>query len=1795
MVIALFAALIVPWFVNWNDYRASFEAEASRILGHRVHVEGDARATILPSPSLTFTNVEVDDQDGGRIMDVARFDVVIELMPLLQGEIRVISMTLEKPVVNVAIDAAGNVPWLSRIKLREPFDPDKVVLDNIAIKDGQLNYSDARTGVTLAFDGISAQVTARALLGPWHVDGFYLDGGNQVGFRISTGRVLDNGTLRVKADVNPARWPVTVGVDGSIGIDPAGGPAWSGTYSVTQVAADDSGDNGGADGPTGWRSEGAFTLTGNKLDISKAVLSNGPLDRPLSVAGALAINFGRSPSFTATAEARQIDLDRTLGKGPSQPVDVSAATDSLVAWLSQLPVPEIPGRISLDLPTIVVGGRIIQDVSLTAAPAEGGWQIGSLSARLPGQATLEASGLVTTLKKFGFDGQARLAVMQPATFATWWRGRSQEGTGRLLAPFDLSGHAEIGPNLVAFDHVTAQIDSATITGKFNWGEVGRDHRRSLGAVLDAKGRIDFVQVKALAELLVGHNLTNAGALADSYSLQISADAFAYQDLSVRGIQVNAKYGDDALEITKLQVDDIAGARIAKTFGEIDNLSGDPHGHLDVMVDAPKLTGLARLAGRFLPQSGFTHWLAAAAPALGEAVMNAKITAPLPDGGAGFAFTIENGVAASTAFNLSASFTGGFAHWRSKPAEIKATLDSPDSAGLARQFGLAAVALDKDNGAHVEVQAKGVPGDGLDTVVVADLAGLIANASGKLTIAETLAPAFEGKIGVSADSIGPIAVMAGLDIPGTSAGAALAIDGGRLSVSGSSLALAWENGKIGPAIAGGNLTLAPDGNSWRVDGKLTVDEADLGWIASLGLGLAPVPTGDPAAPWSREPFTGPAFGQLSGQVQVAADRLDVGDLHLTSAAFALALQPQRIDVDLSAGQLDGGTVTGAMRVHNVGGNVNFLGQFDLKGAALELLVWRRDGRSVATGTLDLSAKFELTGHSAAGLVSTMTGGGALTVHDGLARYVNPNTVRLIVRASDLGQQYSEDALRAAFSERIDADNLTFKDASSAFAIVAGAVRLKNLIVESKGLTARGNAVVDFNAMTLDSDWNLAFQPVDNKVQGSDPEAGIVFQGPLASPARSIDVLPFAAYLNEREAARMNEIIALDAASRAEKERLSRLADKLKQDAAQRIEDARIAAEREAARHAAAQAQAIVLEAFHVNREILVKKRHIEALAALAGRLVAEQKRAQANADQAAQAAAEAQSKADDAAKALAGARQADKAAADKAVAAASDLAGAKAKADSAAHDAAQAADAADRAKQALAAATAAETNAKSAADAAAQAKADADAGLKAAVKQVATATNAADKASAAADSTAANKADADKAVATATKERDAAQAVFADAEAAVQAAQAAADTAASQATTAGGGESEAEAAKTAADQAASAATAALAQATSVRDAAGAKLDAAKQAAATAQKVADDKAAQAKQAADLAKAVAVGDGADGQAIATAEAMQSAADGVARQAVDKKAAADTAKAVVADAQAVFDEAQRRVADAETRSQAATAAATKADAAVKNAAAGARSAAAKKAAALTGLDEKTKTRDAAKATLAAKEAVVEKATADAAAAAKAAVGAAAAADNAKADLQVALAAKAAAEQALAERSAKADDTAKAAQDATAKRQAATTDAKAATAAADKVAKASAAAAKVLADASSANDAAAAAAKAAAADHQAAEATAALTAARAKTAEASAQSAAADAVDATAAADAAQQTAEQAAQAAPDVGPIAIPVPASSGQGASPAPTATAAPVKGASAPAPQPKSVPLPKILPTDGPLIITPPTYH
>ena len=1338
-----------------------------------MRVNGSAHASILPSPSLTFTDVQVGEAGGEPMMTVARFEATMELTPLLQGQIRVISMKLVEPKVRVSADEKGMVDWLRRGPSAQTLDPDKVALADVQVTDGSIFYSDARTGVALTFEGITASIEARSLAGPWRAAGTYLDDGKAVQFGFATGRRLDDGTIRVKSDLTPSKWPVVVSADGVLASDPVTGLNYSGTYAVTEVVEAKS-DGTAEEGATtaGWRSEGTFALTRDRIVLDKAILSNGPPERPTSIAGSLAVSFGKEPSFEAVAEARQLDLDRSLGGGPTQPVNVSSVTQGFVNWLTTLPIPAIPGRIAFNVPAIVVGGSVIQDVTFAAEPAAAGWKIEGFSARLPGQASVSADGVLTTDRQVGFVGSARLAVAQPATFASWWRGGTAPGAGRLLSAFDIAGETEIAPGRVSVDKINARIGDATITGRFAWSEA-REHRRHLGTDLRAD-RIDFAQVKALADLLVGRDLTDAAGLADSFSIRLAADAFQFDDIRMKDVAIDAAYAEDVLTVVQVAIGDLGGAKFRVTSGRIDDLTTNPRGHLDARLEADSLDGLALIAGKLAPDSGLFQWMGHTATTLVPAFINAKISAP-PKGSDGGLSVALDGVAGQTTFNANVeSLARKLANWRSEPAKLSLVLDSPDSAALAQQFGLAAMAQKGDIGAHIDVSGSGVPKDGLDATVESDFAGLTTKASGKLSFADAFQPSFGGTFSAAADDLAPFIATAGLSIPGAADGTPLALNG-TIATSGAEATLAWQNGTIADRAINGSVKIGRvTDQGWRLDGDLAVDSVDLGWLTSLSLGFSPEPTGDPKAPWSKTPFSAPTYGQASGKLAVTAEHLSVGEgLDVANAKLAVNLQPQRIDVDLGGGDLAGGKASGGVSIQNVDGNANVTGQFNLAGASLESLIWQRDQRAVATGVFDLSANFESTGRSPAGLLSSMTGGGVVAIRDGVARYVNPAAVRSIVRLSDLGEQYSDETLKAAVEKQIDADSLTIGETGGAFSIAAGTARFTGLEARGTNVEASGNAVFDLNAMALDSDWTLTFDAGDNKVDAQ-PKVGFVFRGPLAAPGRIIDALQFGSYLNTRQAARMLEIIANEEIDRVERERFTRLIQKSRDDRD------RIEREKQQAIDAADRARSTAIAAsakiarLHIEREILTDDRRSTAIVRSAELSAAARDAAQKVADVAMGRAVKARGAATEAAAALPAAVAVDESAAAIAETAAANFATAQAAAAAAADAAAKQATEADAAEQEALITLNAETAAKEAADVAANGVSAANVALDAANTKANAAKVAAETAINDAATADANLKAADKALADAFQMRNVAAAALDSATVALAEAQKAAD-------------------------------------------------------------------------------------------------------------------------------------------------------------------------------------------------------------------------------------------------------------------------------------------------------------------------------------------------------------------------------------------------------------------------------------
>jgi uncharacterized protein involved in outer membrane biogenesis len=62
LILALLTALVGPFFIDWNQYRPAFEAQASRVLGLPVRVSGPIDVRVLPTPSLLLSGIEIGSE-----------------------------------------------------------------------------------------------------------------------------------------------------------------------------------------------------------------------------------------------------------------------------------------------------------------------------------------------------------------------------------------------------------------------------------------------------------------------------------------------------------------------------------------------------------------------------------------------------------------------------------------------------------------------------------------------------------------------------------------------------------------------------------------------------------------------------------------------------------------------------------------------------------------------------------------------------------------------------------------------------------------------------------------------------------------------------------------------------------------------------------------------------------------------------------------------------------------------------------------------------------------------------------------------------------------------------------------------------------------------------------------------------------------------------------------------------------------------------------------------------------------------------------------------------------------------------------------------------------------------------------------------------------------------------------------------------------------------------------------------------------------------------------------------------
>ncbi|MCA1444449.1 AsmA family protein, partial [Ensifer sp. IC4062] len=633
IVVALFAALIAPLFIDWTNFRNDFEREASRIMGKPVVVHGSVDARILPFPTVTLNDVRVGATEGDQpIVQVAQFSMSAELAPFLSGEALIFDMRLDRPKARIRLLPDGTLDWARGSRSSIPAST--VVLEKIEIVDGEIEFVDEQTGRTRRVTDLSADLSARSLAGPWKVEGRAALDGEAGSFAFSSNAVNEEGALSLRTRLTPDKRPFGVELDGDLKVVDFR-PVYGGQFTLTENRPADEAKQSGA-----LRINGEFQLTNESIRVPEFRFEAGPPDDPYVVTGEATLDTGKDQKFLLIADGQQIDVSRIGNSGRSgktgrdPAISLRQRIEAMLAIAADIPIPQVPGRASLKLPAIVIGDTTVRDVRLDVRPDGAGWIVENAVALLPGRTQMEASGRLNLKEQRAFRGDILVASNQPSGLANWLAG-SVDPAIRKLKTAGFAATVNLTDTLQQFESLEVAAGPATLRGRIERQSFA-EQQPSLS--LQLKGnRIDLEALQALAGLVAGDASTGT-LLQHAIAADLSAEAFSAFGEEARDVQAVLTRKNGQLQAERVAIGSLSGAQLA--------LSGRMSGGLDQPVLSAKmklaasdLTPFLEMIGRHTAAHPALQRLIRAGPYYSDAALDVTLTAGSNEGSAPVTFGV----------------------------------------------------------------------------------------------------------------------------------------------------------------------------------------------------------------------------------------------------------------------------------------------------------------------------------------------------------------------------------------------------------------------------------------------------------------------------------------------------------------------------------------------------------------------------------------------------------------------------------------------------------------------------------------------------------------------------------------------------------------------------------------------------------------------------------------------------------------------------------------------------------------------------------------------------------------------------------------------------------------------------------------------------------------------------------------------------------------------------------------------------------------------------------------------------
>ena len=588
IILALVAALVGPLLVDWGSYRSVFEREATRLVGLDVRVTGAIDGRLLPSPQLRLHDIEIgragDDKVRARSLDIE-----FALGPLLRGEWRASELHLVGPQLNLGLDASGH---LQAPNLAIGFDPDALSIDRLSIEDGKVTLSDAGADGSVTLEHVWFKGEARSLLGPIKGEGAANVGGDLYPFRLSAGRLSDDGKLKLRVNVDPVNHPLSAEADGMVSVN-NGAPSFDGTLNLRRPVGI---ATGGRALSQPWHLGGKIKATSSSALMQNVEFQYGSQDKGFKLTGVADLKFGKQPRFDGVLSADQIDLDRALGEADGSRLPPATALRKLAQLAGGAFRPKIPIKIGIGIDQATLGGDTVQNLRGDVSTDAKGWNLDRFEFRAPGYTQARVSGhLAVDDEHVTFTGPADLKTSDPKALTAWLEGRAAPAQSE-LRPMSLRGELTLASDKIAVERLNAEFDRKAIAGNLAYVFAAGARSARLDAALTAP------DLDIDAALAFGKALLAGSGIERPHDMAIAADIghATIAGLDARDASVRLKVDAGGLQIDRLSVADLGGAAFSAS-GRIVT-APSPQGSIDVNLDARDMTPVTALLARFAPKA-----------------------------------------------------------------------------------------------------------------------------------------------------------------------------------------------------------------------------------------------------------------------------------------------------------------------------------------------------------------------------------------------------------------------------------------------------------------------------------------------------------------------------------------------------------------------------------------------------------------------------------------------------------------------------------------------------------------------------------------------------------------------------------------------------------------------------------------------------------------------------------------------------------------------------------------------------------------------------------------------------------------------------------------------------------------------------------------------------------------------------------------------------------------------------------------------------------------------------------------